>query len=131
VNIKANGFWYRYSNTLLVSLNNRISVREVSAGRGGLLISRTRPTTTAKDGLDIVPLEIGKPPYAFEERKQSCESVEVDGQEVVISKCCSASFPSFFFQHLDLVRYRMIWILNGRTRLTTTTTTGSLICFVP
>jgi hypothetical protein len=79
-NINNNGCWYRYSNTLLVSLNNRISMREVSpAGKGALLTSGTRPaSTTAKDGLSIVRLEIEKPPYAFGERKESGVSVEDD-----------------------------------------------------
>ncbi|KAF8498147.1 hypothetical protein F5888DRAFT_1692862, partial [Russula emetica] len=73
-----------YSNTLLVSLNNRISIREVSLGRGALLTSGIRPTSMAKDGPSIVHLEIEKPPCAFEERKQSVESVEDDGREGVI-----------------------------------------------
>jgi hypothetical protein len=129
VNIKTKGCWYRYSNTLLVSLNNRISIREASAGRGALLTSGTRLASTAKDGPSIVRLEIEKPPYAFEERNQSGESMEDDGRKGVISKCCGASFPGFF-QHLDLInRYRMIWFLNGRMSWTTITTTGSIIYF--
>jgi len=65
-----------YSNTLLVSLNNRISIREVSLGGGASLTSQTRPASTAKDGPSIVHLE----PYVFGERKQSGESVEDDRQ---------------------------------------------------
>jgi hypothetical protein len=115
---------YRYSNTLLVSLNNRISIREVSLGGGALLTSQIRPASTAKDGPSIVHLE----PYAFGERKQSGESVEDDTQAGGIGKCCGASFP-VFFQHLDLInRYRMISILNGRAAWTMTTT-GSIIYF--
>lgn len=68
----------------------------MSAGRGALLISQTRPTTPAKDGLSVVPLKIGRPPYAFEEKKQSENSVEDDEREVVISKCCNAFFPVSF-----------------------------------
>ena len=116
VNIKTNGYWHRYSNTLLVSLNNRISMRELSASREALITSRTRPTSTAsKDGLNIVHLEIKKPSYAFEERKPSEVSVEDDRREGVIGKCCCASFP-VLFQYLDLIdRYRMIWIsMAGR-----------------
>ena len=96
VNIKANGCWYSYSNTLLVSLNNRISMRKVSPSGGLLLTSRTRPTSTVRDGPTIVNLEIEKPSYAFEERKRSGESVENDGREGVNGKCCGASFPGFF-----------------------------------
>jgi hypothetical protein len=99
VNIKANGFWHRYSNTLLVSLNNRISIREVSLSRGALLASRSRPA--AKDGPSIVRLEIEKPPYALEERYRSGESVEDDGREGVIGKCRGTSFL-VFFKHLYL-----------------------------
>jgi hypothetical protein len=129
VNIKANGCRYRYSNTLLVSLNNRISIREVSLGRGALLTSGIRPTSMAKDGPSIVHLEIEKPPCAFGERKQSVESVEDDGREGVIGKWCGASFP-VFFQHLDLINsYRVIWILNRRTSWTTITMTGLIIYF--
>lgn len=129
MSIKANGCWFRYSNTLLFSLNNRISMREVSRRRGALLSSRTRPNSAAKDGLSVVHLEIERPPHAFEERKQSGESVEDGGREGVISKCCRAPFP-VFFQHLDHIdRYRMICTLNGRTPWTTITTTGSIIYF--
>jgi hypothetical protein len=115
-NIKANGRWYRYSNTLLVSLNNRIAMRDVSAGRGAVVLaSRSRPVSVAKGGLNVVHLDIEKPTSAFEERKQSGESADDDRQEGVVGKCCRASFP-VFFQHLDLIdRYGMIWILNGRT----------------
>ena len=79
----------------LVSLNNRISLREVSAGRGALLASGTRPASTAKDGPSIVHLEIENPPYSFEEGKQSGELVEDDERKGVIRKCCVASFPGF------------------------------------
>ena len=68
-------------------------MREVSAGRGGLLTSRTRPNSTANDGM-TVHLEMGKPPYAFEERKQSGFSVEDDGRKGVIGKCCASSLYS-------------------------------------
>ncbi|KAF8498127.1 hypothetical protein F5888DRAFT_1692625 [Russula emetica] len=67
-----------YSNTLLVSLNNRISIRAVSpAGTGTLLTSITRP---AKDGPSIVHLETEEPPCASEERKKpgDSESMEDD-----------------------------------------------------
>ena len=127
--MNGNECWYRYSNTLLFSLNNRISIRELSRRSEAVLPSRTRPNSTAKDGQGVVLLERARPPYAFKERKQSEETVEDDGQEVGISKCCSAPFPAFF-QHLDLIdRYRMIWTFNGRTPWTTNTTTGSIIYF--
>jgi hypothetical protein len=94
VNINANGYWYRYSNTLLVSLNNRISIREASRGTGALLASGTRPASTAKDGPSIVRFEIEKPTYAFE-RKQSGESEVDDGRKAVNGKCYDASYPVF------------------------------------
>jgi hypothetical protein len=101
VNIKANGCWYRYSNTLLVSLNNRIAIRdsEVSPDRGAILTSGKRPALTAKGGPSIVHLEIAKSPApcaAFEERKQSGESLEDDAWDGVSGKCFGASFPVFF-----------------------------------
>ena len=69
-------------------------MREVLARRGALLSSRTRPTSTAKDDVSVVHLEIERPPYAFEERRQSGESVNDKG-EGVIGKCCGSSFPAF------------------------------------
>jgi len=107
--MKAYGYWYRYSNTLLVSLNNRISIRQVSPGGRALLTSRTRPASNAEDRPSIVNLEMKKSSYAFEGRKQSGESVEDDGREkVVIGKCCGVSFP-VFFRPADLInRYRMM-----------------------
>jgi hypothetical protein len=119
----------RYSNTLLVSLNNRISIREESLGREGLITSRTRPTFAAKDGPSIVQLEIRKPPYAFEETEQSGESVEDGGRKGTIGKCRGDSFP-VLFQHLHLInRYSMIWILKVRRSWTANYTTGSIIYF--
>lgn len=71
-------------------------MREMSAGKGALLTSGTRLASTAKDGPSIVRLEIEEPPFAFEERKQSGESMEDDGRKGVIRKCCGASLPGFF-----------------------------------
>lgn len=40
--------WHRYSNTLLVSLNNRISIRDTSVARGGVVRpAGSFPTTTS------------------------------------------------------------------------------------
>ncbi|KAI0270139.1 hypothetical protein BGY98DRAFT_276028 [Russula aff. rugulosa BPL654] len=64
-----------YSNTLLFSLNNRISIRELPRRSEAVLASRTRPNSTAKDGQSVVLLERARPPYAFKERKQSEETV--------------------------------------------------------
>ena len=131
MNINANGCWYRYSNTLLVSLNNRISMREMSRGTGALLASGTRPASTAKDGPSIVRFEIERPPYAFEESKHSGESEEEDGRKGVNGKCYDAFFP-VPFQCLDLInRYRVILTLSGRTSWTVIAMNGSTFIFVP
>lgn len=61
-----------------------------------MLPSPTRPNSAAKDGQSVVLLEIERPPYAFDERKQSGESVEDGGRGGVFSKCCRAFFPVFF-----------------------------------
>lgn len=129
MNINANGYWYRYSNTLLVSLNNRISIREASRGTGALLASGTRPASTAKDGPSIVRFEIERQSYVLEERKQSGESEVDDGRKGVNGKCYDASFP-VPFQYLDLInRFCVILILNGRTSWTIIAMTGSTFYF--
>ena len=74
-------------------------------------------------------LELRKPPYTFEERRQSGDSVEDDGVKGVIGKCCYDFFP-VFVQHPDLInRHRMIWILNGKMPMDNDTTTGSIVYF--
>jgi hypothetical protein len=83
--------WHRYSNTLLASLNNRISIREVSSARGALPTSRTLAAPTSKDPSSIVHVELEKSPHAFKGRKESGED---KGQESVIGGYCGASFPS-------------------------------------
>ena len=113
MNIKANGCWYRYSNTLLVSLNNRISIREVTTSIGALPTSQTRPISTNSCS-SIMRLELRKPPYTLEERRQSGDSVEDDGVKAVIGKCCCDSFPVFVQYPDSINRHRMIWILNGK-----------------
>lgn len=70
-----------YSNTLLVSLNNRISIREVSSGRRALPTSRTPPTSSSNDHSSIVHFEIARSSHMFEGRKESEESVDDEGQE--------------------------------------------------
>jgi hypothetical protein len=65
--------------------------------------------------MSIVHLELEQPPSAFEERKQSRDSVEDVRRERVAGKCCRTSFPGFFEQLDPINRYSMIWILNGRT----------------
>ena len=130
-----NGRWCRYSNTLLVSLNNRIALRdsEVSPGGGTLLAFQTRPTPTAKDGPSIVHLEIENSPvpYTFDERQRPGELVKPEdvGRDRVTGKCFGAFFL-VLFQYLDLInKYRMIRILNAKTPWTTIRTTGSILYF--
>ena len=70
--------WHRYSNTLLVSLNNRISIRDTSVAHGGVVRSPagTFPTTTSsgatteflltdmekhQNAFKISPLEVTEP----------------------------------------------------------------------
>jgi len=72
-----------YSNTLLVSLNNRISIRKVPSDRMALRTSRA-PSSTDKDHSSFVHLELDKPQHASEERKQPDESMDDEGPERAI-----------------------------------------------
>jgi len=63
-----------YSNTLLVSLNNRISIRDVSHTRGGLLVSR--PMARGHSG--AVHLELENTSYTSQERSHSGEDGIID-----------------------------------------------------
>jgi len=83
VSIFPNKLWYTcpvavlgklYSNTLLVSLNNRISIREESHARGGLLVSR--PMTRRSPG--AVHLELDRTSYTSQERTHSGEDRILD-----------------------------------------------------
>jgi hypothetical protein len=77
-------FWDRYSNTLLVSLNNRISIRERREGtsvRGALPAFQTPAALTSGVPSSIVHVELEKSPHTFKEREQSGED---EGQERVI-----------------------------------------------
>jgi len=61
-----------YSNTLLVSLNNRISIRAAKSGRGTLpapVTSRPFKASSSEEPSSIVNVELGDFPYPFEGRK--------------------------------------------------------------
>ncbi|KAN0106919.1 hypothetical protein V8E52_010663 [Russula decolorans] len=60
-----------YSNTLLVSLNNRISIREVMSSRGALpahASSRTSTVPFSNEPSNIVHVELENVPHPFEGR---------------------------------------------------------------
>ena len=101
----------RYSNTLLVSLNNRISIREVSQARGGLLASE--PITRGHSG--AVHLELGKISYTPQERSQS-------GEDGITSKCCP--FSGFLSAPNLNHRYLTIWAFIGHKRIEKMTPCG-------
>ena len=66
--LTAGGFWCRYSNTLLVSLNNRISIREASVREAGGAPSAVIVPITSHPRLPsgIVRMELGAPEAALE-----------------------------------------------------------------
>ena len=68
LSLTASGFWRRYSNTLLVSLNNRISIREASVcGAGVAPLAVTVPITShPRLPSGIVRMELGAPEAALE-----------------------------------------------------------------
>ncbi|KAH9981985.1 hypothetical protein BJV77DRAFT_1102887, partial [Russula vinacea] len=86
-----------YSNTLLVSLNNRISIREESAARGASPTSGVlaAPNFEAESSTrsSSVHSELEKSPQAFKGRKLSGDS-EDEVQEKVIGGYCGTSFPN-------------------------------------
>ncbi len=106
--------WYSYSNTLLVSLNSRIAIREESSSRRALPPNRTLTVSTSRNLSGIVHVKFESSPHAFEGRRQSGE----DGSQAkATGECCGFSFL-VVFQHPDLIdRHRMIWILNGKMSL--------------
>jgi hypothetical protein len=61
----------RYSNTLLVSLNNRISIREAAASRGianrkpSPAFGSAPPSDHCTDVTVTVTTEVGQPPATF------------------------------------------------------------------
>ena len=50
--------WHRYSNTLLVSLNNRIYIRNMSSDRGALPTSRAPASQTSNVLSTVVQVEL-------------------------------------------------------------------------
>jgi hypothetical protein len=103
----------RYSNTLLVSLNNRISIREESQARGGLLASE--PMTRGHSG--AVQLELGKISYTSQERSQS-------GEDGITSECCHNSFSGFLSAPNLNHRYLIIRAFIGHERIENMTPCG-------
>jgi hypothetical protein len=96
--------WNRYSNTLLVSLNNRVSIRVESSGRGAL--PRSPPPVAIpplRRPSNILPTGLEKFPHAFEgthafEGKMAPTSGEGGARERVISEYCDGvSFPRMVF----------------------------------
>jgi hypothetical protein len=91
--------WHRYSNTLLVSLNNRVSVRDESSGSGALPKPPQHhlPVTVppSRRPSDVLPAELEKFPHAFEGGMTSGK----DGARgrVISENCDDASFPRLLF----------------------------------
>jgi hypothetical protein len=46
-------YWHRFSNTLLVSLNNRIYIRKISSDRAALFTPRALESSTAKVHVEL------------------------------------------------------------------------------
>ena len=103
----------RYSNTLLVSLNNRISIREVSHTRGGLLV--TRPMAGGHSS--SMHLELERSSYTSQERSPS-------GEDGIIGECCHTSFPGFLSASNLNHRYLIIWAFTSHKRTKNMTLCG-------
>jgi hypothetical protein len=82
----------RYSNALLVSLNNRIYVREKSSAKGEQPSSRivTLPPLSVSSESGVVHMARELPPSVFKGITQPGEGEE---QEKVHGGCCEATFP--------------------------------------
>jgi hypothetical protein len=85
----------RYSNTLLVSLNNRISIREAPTGRGEVSSVRAQAITfpgTAfpRVAAETTEVELEKVPEASGGWSQSTED---QSQERVLGEWWYSSFP--------------------------------------
>ncbi|KAH9981989.1 hypothetical protein BJV77DRAFT_334986 [Russula vinacea] len=72
-----------YSNTLLVSLNNRISIREVTSARETLPTSATLAPPTFKIPGNSMHTELDKLPQAFKGRKLSEDSEDEVHEKVI------------------------------------------------
>jgi hypothetical protein len=88
--------WCRYSNTLLVSLNNRISIREASTRQEA--VSRTRSVTFHSTDLpraaaETVHIELEKPPRALSGWTHLGAG---QSQERVIGEWCNSFSPPGF-----------------------------------
>ena len=86
--------WHRYSNTLLLSLNNRISIREELAARktlptSGALVSPTFNVLESSVMHAELEMQIEMSPLAFKGRKLS------EVQDKVIGGYCGTSFTNF------------------------------------
>jgi hypothetical protein len=98
----------RYSNTLLVSLNNRISIRDTYGARGGLVdcqdlaapsvSNNSRPGSTT----ETIIVEIEKPQ---EDLVRQLEPIpEADLEEWVIGESCVRHIMVPYFSYLEQLR---------------------------
>jgi len=69
-----------YSNTLLVSLNNRISIRDESYARGALFRSQTMAVPSASSHSEVMHLELDKTRTSYASHERTCPGKD-EGKE--------------------------------------------------
>ena len=106
---------HRYSNTLLLSLNNRIAIREESAAIGSLptsgLASGALVAATFNVRESVMHAELEMSPQVFNGRKLSEVQDKVIGGYcgTSLTKCHSIPGPDY------CNRYLLIWVFNDKT----------------
>ena len=111
--------WHRYSNTLLVSLNNRISIRKVSSASEALPTYGTLAPLTSKVHPSAVHVELEVITDARDQEKvegRSGQSVSTVAYLFQFGCLCSIPGPE-----------QWIWILSGKTSSIEITSTESII----
>lgn len=93
-------FFGRYSNTLLVSLNNRVSIRDTCSARGAVEVVCPSSSRRSEITADILLLESEK--QQNETMKHPQTEVKVV-RERVISKSRDLRFTVFLMPAVDIV----------------------------
>ena len=104
MNIKTKGCWYRYSNTLLVSLNNRISIRDTYGARGGVVDCQNvaGPSISNNSRPESMITETEKPQEDLMRQLEPVPEAEIE--EWVIGESCGRYIIVPSFSYLEQLR---------------------------